>query len=214
LRNATLSSRAEHGAPPIADIKAAVAVLRKAQAVVFPTETFYGVAVDAMNPRALDRLFELKERDADKPVALIAADLEMVERVVAEIPPAAARLARQFWPGPLTMVLRARAGLSDALINREGGVGIRISPNPIALELVRLLGSPLTATSANLAGEPPARTLRDAWSAFGNRIAAYLDGGALDAPLPSTVIAFHNEEIQVLRAGAIAESRLRNALRA
>jgi L-threonylcarbamoyladenylate synthase len=191
LRNATLSSRAEHGAPPIADIKAAVAVLRNAQAVVFPTETFYGVAVDAMNPRALDRLFELKERDADKPVALIAADLEMVERVVAEIPPAAARLARQFWPGPLTMVLRARAGLSDALINRE------------AIE-----------TRAPRGWDRLLRPKGEAGSNPGTRIAAYLDGGALDAPLPSTVIAFHNEEIQVLRAGAIAESRLRNALRA
>jgi L-threonylcarbamoyladenylate synthase len=212
LRNTTFSSRAEQGAPTIVDIETAVAVLRQAEAVVFPTETFYGVAVDAMNPRALDRLFELKGRDPDKPVALIAADLEMVERVVAEIPPAAARLAREFWPGPLTLVLPARTQLSGALTNREGGVGIRISPHPIALELARRLGSPLTATSANLAGDPPARTLREAWAAFGSRIAAYLDGGILQAPLPSTVIAFHNDEIQVIRAGAIAESRLRNAL--
>ncbi len=77
-----------------------MAALREAEAVVFPTETFYGVAVDAMKPRALDRLFELKGRDSDKPVALIAADLEMVARVVAAIPPAAKRLARKFWPGP------------------------------------------------------------------------------------------------------------------
>ncbi len=111
------------------------------------------------------------------------------------------------------MVLPARVELSRALTNREGGVGIRISPHPIALELVRRLGSPLTATSANLAGEPPARALREAWAAFGGRIAAYLDGGTLDAPLPSTVIAFHDDEIEVLRAGAITESRLRDALK-
>jgi len=212
LQTANNSSVAEHGAPPVADIDAALAALREAEAVVFPTETFYGVAVDAMNPRALDRLFELKGRDPGKPVALIAADLEMVARVVAAIPPAARRLAREFWPGPLTMVLPARPELSRALTNREGGVGIRISPHPIALELVRRLGSPLTATSANLAGDAPARTLHEAWAAFGSRIAAYLDGGTLDAPLPSTVIAFHDDDIQVLRAGAITESRLRDAL--
>ena len=155
----------------------------------FPTETFYGVAVDAMNPRALSKLFEFKGRDPDKPVALIAADLEMVARVVSEIPPAAMRLARQFWPGPLTMVLPARARLSAALTNREGGVGIRISPHPIALELVRRLGSPLTATSANLAGEPPARTTA---TRHGRPLELEsrptLTAARSTAPLPSTVI--------------------------
>jgi L-threonylcarbamoyladenylate synthase len=191
-----------------------LAAVREGEAIVFPTETFYGVAVDAMNPRALERLFEIKGRDPDKPVALIAADLEMVARVVSAMPPDAIRLAREFWPGPLTIVLSARAELSSALTNREGGVGIRISPHPIALELARRLGSPLTATSANLAGEPPARMLAQAWAALGTRIAAYLDGGTLDAPLPSTVIAFEGGRIKVLRAGAIPEFQLRQALEA
>ena len=181
---------------PVADIDAALAALRAGQAIVFPTETFYGVGVDAMNPRALDRLFELKGRDPDKPVALIAADLEMVARIVKEFPPAARRLAREFWPGPLTMVLPARPEVSPALTNREGGVGIRISPHPIALELTRRLGSPLTATSANRAGEPPARTLTAAWEAFGIAIAAYVDGGTLTGSLPSTVITFEGGRIR------------------
>ncbi len=198
---------------PIADIDAALAALKAGEAIVFPTETFYGVGVDAMNPHALDRLFEIKERDPDKPVALIAADLEMVNRIVKEFPPAARRLAAAFWPGPLTIVLPARPELSPALTNREGGVGIRISPHPIALELTRRLGSPLTATSANRAGEPPARTLAQAWEAFGSAIAAYVDGGTLDGSLPSTVIALEDGRIRILRAGAIAEDRLYQALR-
>ncbi len=82
--------------------------MRNGEAIVFPTETFYGVGVDATNPRALERLFELKGRDPDKPVALIAADLEMIARVVSVIPPVAIRLARAFWPGPLTIVMPAR----------------------------------------------------------------------------------------------------------
>ncbi|HZY60211.1 MAG TPA: L-threonylcarbamoyladenylate synthase [Candidatus Binataceae bacterium] len=212
MRSSRNISESERGAPPLATIDTALAALREGEAIVFPTETFYGVAVDAMNPRALKRLFEIKERDPDKPVALIAADLEMVARVVSAIPPHAIRLAREFWPGPLTIVLPARAELSSTLTNREGGVGIRVSPHPIALELTRRLGSPLTATSANLAGEPPARTLAQAWAAFGTRIAAYLDGGTLDAALPSTVIAFENGRIKVLRAGAIPEFQLRRAL--
>ena len=187
--------------------------MRKGEAIVFPTETFYGVGVDATNPLALERLFELKGRDPDKPVALIAADLAMVARVVSAIPPVAIRLARAFWPGPLTIVLPARPEISSALTNREGGVGIRISPHPIALELARRLGAPLTATSANLAGEPPARTIAEARAAFGTRIAAYVDGGTLYGSLPSTVIAIEGDRIKVLRAGAIPENRLHEALR-
>ena len=110
-------------------------------------------------------------------------------------------------------MLPARPELSAALTNREGGVGIRISPHPIALELARRLGSPLTATSANLAGEPPARTIAQARAAFGTRIAAYVDGGMLNGSLPSTVIAIEDDRIKVLRAGAIPEDRLHEALR-
>lgn len=187
--------------------------LRNGEVIVFPTETFYGVAVDAMNPRALERLFELKGRDPEKPVALIAADFDMVARVVSAIAPVAMCLARAFWPGPLTLVMPARPEISRALTNREGGVGIRISPHPIATELARRLGSPLTATSANLAGEPPARTIAEARAAFGTRIAAYVDGGTLDGALPSTVVEVTDDQIKVLRAGAIPENRLHEAMR-
>jgi L-threonylcarbamoyladenylate synthase len=198
---------------PSADIGAALAALKAAQAIVFPTETFYGVGVDAMNAVALDRLLEIKGREPDKPVALIAADVEMARRVVREFPSAARRLADVFWPGPLTIVLPARPELAPALTNREGGVGIRVSPHPIALELTRRLGAPLTATSANRAGQPPARTLAQAWEAFGGAIAAYVDGGTLEGSLPSTVIALEDGRIRILRAGAIAPDRLDQALR-
>jgi L-threonylcarbamoyladenylate synthase len=197
----------------VADIDRALAALRAGQPIVFPTETFYGIGVDAMNGLALERLFELKGRDPDKPVALIAADVEMVARLVKEFSPAARRLAREFWPGPLTIVLPARPELSPALTNRQGGVGIRISPHPIALELTRRLGSPLTATSANRAGEPPAINLEQARAALGTAIAVYVDGGTLSGWLPSTVIALEGERIRMLRAGAVAEDKLNQALR-
>ncbi len=212
MQTSKIKAQSTRGAVPVADIDTALAALKAGEAIVFPTETFYGVGVDARNPRALQRLFELKGRDPDKPVALIAADLEMVTSMVREMPPAARRLARQFWPGPLTMVLPAAADLSPALTNREGGVGIRISPHPIALELTRRLGSPLTATSANLAGAAPARTLEEAWEAFGKAIAAYVDGGTLTGSLPSTVITFYGERIRIVRAGAVPEDKLNQAL--
>lgn len=202
--------KTEIPAPPI---EAAIAALKSGQIVVFPTETFYGVGADATNARALERLFEIKQREPDKPVALIAADLEMVRRVTTEIPPAARVLARRFWPGPLTLVLPARAELARELTNREGGVGIRVSPHPLASELTRRLGAPLTATSANLSGEQPARTIEQARRAFGNRIAVYVDGGTLTGGLPSTVVAFERGVLRIIRAGAVAEDKLSQALR-
>lgn len=188
-------------------------MLRAGEAVVFPTETFYGLGVDALNRAALERLFQLKGRDPGKPVALIAADLLMVARVVTEIPPVARRLARQFWPGPLTIVLPARPELARELTNGDGGVGIRVSPHPTAMELTRRLDSPITATSANLAGEPSARTLTQAWNSFGSAVAAYVDGGTLNGESPSTVIALEGASIRIIRSGAVPEDKVKQALR-
>jgi L-threonylcarbamoyladenylate synthase len=213
LRTKKINRQSADQALPVANVESALAALRAGEAIVFPTETFYAVGVDALNRHALENLFQLKGRDPDKPVALIAANLEMVARVAAEIPPAARRLAGRFWPGPLTIVLPARAELARELTNREGGVGIRVSPHPIALELTRRLGSPLTATSANPAGQPPARTLGEAWRSFGDAIAAYVDGGALTGELPSTVVALEGGKIKILRAGAVPEETLMQALR-
>jgi L-threonylcarbamoyladenylate synthase len=193
-------------------IERAVDALNDAQLVVYPTETFYGLGTDATSARALERLFAVKRREADKPVGLIVADLAMARQVVAEIAPAALRLAEAFWPGPLTMVLPARAGLDSALLNTDGGVGLRVSPHPIALTLVRRLGRPLTATSANPAGEPPADTIAKARAAFGDKVATYLEGGQLGMTQASTVIDFERGKPRVLRAGPISETQIAAAL--
>jgi L-threonylcarbamoyladenylate synthase len=202
---------------PKADISEAVTqaldALNAGQLVVYPTETFYALGADASSPRALERLFAIKRREPDKPVALIVADLAMARQVVAEIPASALRLAETFWPGPLTMVLPAVPGLNEALIGNDGGVGLRVSPHPIAHALVQRLGRPLTATSANLAGEPPADTVEKASAMFGDRVAIYLDGGRLGEMLASTVIAFERGVPCVLRPGPISESEITSALR-
>lgn len=194
-------------------VQSALRALRRGQAVVYPTETFYALGVDALNFDAMLHLCEIKGREPGKPIGLIAADLAMVRAIVREMPAAAQSLAERFWPGPLTIVLPARPGLPEELMNEEGGVGIRVSAHPLARELARALGSPLTATSANRAGEPAATTIAQARASFGDRVAVYLDGGTLGAQPPSTVIDFHDGEMRVLRAGAIGPSELAAALR-
>ena len=202
-----------HTASPFADrphaaLARAVRALNAGQVIVYPTETFYGLGVDISVRGALDRLYAIKAREFDKPVALIAANLEMAFSVAREVPPAARRLAEKFWPGPLTLVLPAVPGLPAELVGPEGGVGIRVSSHRVARALAAALGRPVTATSANPAGAPPARTIREARAFFENRVAVYLDGGTMSADAPSTIVAFEGSRMRILRAGAISQARL------
>jgi L-threonylcarbamoyladenylate synthase len=190
----------------------AIAALRAGELVVFPTETFYGIGADALSPAALERIFALKGRVPDKPIALIAADAASAFDLARTIPDAARRLAEAFWPGPLTLVMPARSGLPAALLGPDGGVGVRVSSHPTALALASGLGHPITATSANLSGQAPAATLAAARDVLGPRIAVYLEGGTLAGGAPSTVVAFDSAGFRILRAGAISEDAIKTAL--
>ncbi|MGC1677351.1 MAG: L-threonylcarbamoyladenylate synthase [Candidatus Binataceae bacterium] len=190
----------------------AIDALRAAELVVYPTETFYGLGADPFSPAALERLFVAKGRDAEKTVALIAADADSALALAREVSPIARRLADMFWPGALTLVLPARADLPDAIVGIGGGVGVRVSPHPVALALAAGLGHPLTATSANRAGDPAARTLAEARAALGDKVKVFLEGGTLNAAAPSTVVAVENGSWRLIRLGAISELQLAAAL--
>jgi len=193
-------------------LDSAIEAIRLGEVIVYPTETFYGMGADALSPAALDRLFALKGREPGKPVALIAADAHSAFELAREISDAARRLADAFWPGPLTLVLPARDDLPAPLIGPDGGVGVRVSSHPIARALAAGLGRPITATSANLAGGQPARTLGEARDTFGAKVKVYLEGGKLAASAPSTVVACDRNGWRVLRAGVISDGAIAAAL--
>ena len=188
-----------------------IAALQTGELVVYPTETFYGVGADPFSRAALERLFLAKTREAGNPIGLIAADTSMAFSVAREIPIDARRLADAFWPGPLTIVIAARDGLAPELIGLDG-VGVRVSPNPLARALASGLGHPITATSANLSGHPPARSLAEARAAFGAKVKVYLEGGNLMASAPSTVVAVSGSGWKMVRVGAISLSQIAIAL--
>jgi L-threonylcarbamoyladenylate synthase len=198
----------------IAGLDDAVAALRAGELVVYPTETFYGIAADPFSASALERLFAIKGRDPQKPIALIAADSSMAFGIASRVPAAAKTLASAFWPGPLTIVLPARSGFPPSLIGPDGGVGVRVSPHPIARGLSEKFGGPITATSANRSGENPATTLKMAHESLGDEVKVFLEGGTLSASAPSTVIACDASGYRVIRAGTIAERELIAALSA
>jgi L-threonylcarbamoyladenylate synthase len=190
----------------------AIAAIRNAELVVYPTETFYGLAADPYSDVAIDRLFAVKGREAAKAVALIAADTASAFAIAREVPAPARVLAEKFWPGPLTLVLPARDGFGASLLGSDGGIGVRVSPHPIACALAAGLGHPITATSANLSGEPPAITVAQARSVLAERVKVYLEGGTLAGGAPSTVVVFEAAGVRIVRAGAISEDAIKSAL--
>ena len=180
-------------------IHRAAKILLAGGVIAVPTETLYGLAALALDPVAVEVVARLKGRPGDNPFPVLVRDIAMVEGLVREVPEAAARLMRAHWPGPLTLVLPARAGLPARLVGAGGGVGLRHSPDPVVAALMALIGQPLTATSANLSGAPPATTAQQARLPG---LELVLDDGPRDAPA-STVVSLLEGAPRILRQGPV-----------
>ena len=187
------------------DIELAAAALARGEVVCLPTESSYGLAADLRSPQGLARITAMKGgRPVDSPFPLIAGDAATARGLARVWPDAAERLAARHWPGPLTLVVPAREGLPPEVVGPDGGVGVRVSNHPLAAALARALGEPITATSANRSGQPPATTAAAARAALGGEVAVYLDGGVC-AGTPSTVVAVDQAgRLRIIRPGAIA----------
>jgi L-threonylcarbamoyladenylate synthase len=182
------------------EIAFAAQALRRGEVIAYPTETFYGLGVNAMDELALARLRLLKGRDQKAMSVLVQGD-EMVDRLCRNIPPLARRLMERYWPGPLTLALPARRGVPAPLV-ANGCVAIRESPHPTARALVVAFGGPITATSANLAGEPPASTPEAVEDAFEGRCRV-IHAGATPGGGPSTLVRVRGNRVEILRRGVL-----------
>ena len=180
--------------------------------IAFPTETLYGLGTPALNFSAVEKVFQLKGRDPGSPIPALVADREMLFTLVRDIPPLAEELMARFWPGALTLVLPAREDIPGPLVNSTGGVGVRVSSQPIAADLVKGLGGPLTATSANPSGMAPARTVAEAKEYFAGKIDVFIDGGELKSETGSTVVEVAGDALKVIRAGEISRAEIENTL--
>ncbi|MCA9669147.1 MAG: threonylcarbamoyl-AMP synthase [Myxococcales bacterium] len=183
-----------------AGIARAAERVRAGEVVAFPTESSYGLAALALDAAALQRLVELKGRAASQRISLLVADASMLAEVTRELPARARALIAAHWPGALTLVLPARAGLAPQLVNEHGGVGVRVSSDPVAQALVRAVGAPITATSANLGGQPAATTAQEASIAG---VALVLDDGPRTAAASTVAEVAADGAVTVLRAGPV-----------
>lgn len=187
-------------------------VIRKGGTVAFPTETFYGLGVKYDDFTALKRLYDLKQRPKDKAISLILGDKKALELIAATPGKAAERIMERFWPGPLTVLFKAKKGLSEFLTAGTGKVAARMPGNSFALDLCRLLGFPVTATSANVSGLPPADNPGDVIRYFREGLDLLIDGGRTHGGRPSTIIDVTDEKIVIVRQGAIPDEELREFL--
>ncbi|MBE2225046.1 MAG: threonylcarbamoyl-AMP synthase [Anaerolineae bacterium] len=181
--------------------------LLQGEPVVFPTDTVYGVGVDAFNAAAILKLFDGKQRPLDKGIPILLADLSDIEKVAATIPAAAQTAIEAFWPGPLTIIVPKHPSLPDCISPNEG-IALRIPDNDAARALIRAAGGALATSSANLSGQPPACDGLTALTALQGSVAAVLDDGPTPGNTPSTIITFLTPQPTIVREGPITKTQL------
>ena len=196
-----------------AAIRRALDVIRSGGVVAFPTETYYGLAVDPFNEQALSRLFSLKERPTSKPLLTIISSQSQLEELTPNIPSLYLPLM-SFWPGPLTLVFKAHPTLSPFVTGHTGTVGARISSHPVANMLVSQAGHPITATSANISGQPASSSAEEVKRAFGDAVDYVLDSGKTPGGNGSTLVGLDGEELVLIRAGVIPFEKILEKVKA
>lgn len=191
-------------------LEQALLVLSRGGLVAFPTDTVYGVGTLAFDERGVRRLYRAKGRSTGKAIPVLLANSKDLPRVTREVSEVARRLAEQFWPGPLTLVVPRHPGLPRA-ISATDTVGVRVPDHPVARRLLGLAG-PMAVTSANRAGRPSACTAAEVLAELGGRIELVVDGGATPGGRPSTVVDCTGEGLRLLREGPVSLTELRAAL--
>jgi len=185
-------------------IEQAVAILHKGGVVAFPTDTVYGLGAHGFKTAAIQQLYQIKEREHHKAIALLIARQQDLAEVAHDVPDIAWRLAERFWPGPVTLVVPKASSIVDVLTAGQLSVGVRMPAHQVALGLITALAAPLATTSANLSGHPEAVTAEDVRAVLGERIKLILDGGRCPGGVPSTVVDVTVTPAHILRRGALA----------
>jgi L-threonylcarbamoyladenylate synthase len=190
-------------APQRDALQEAATWIRTGGLVALPTDTLYGLAADPFCARAVERVFAVKGRGADRALPLIAADLDQVTRDLGPLTAVGARLADRFWPGPLTLIVPAPSAIAAEVTGGTGRVGVRVPDSLVAREICRAAGRPVTATSANRSGQPATPDPGDVERTLGADVDLLIDAGTTPGGAPSTIVDVCGERPVLVRAGAI-----------
>jgi len=200
----TLVLKIDPAKPDSKLIKYAARVLKGGGLVAFPTETVYGLGANLLDKKAIARLYKVKERPGNKPFTVHIAGLGQIKKLGSALDDRAKRLANEFWPGPLTMVLKAKNG---------GSVGFRMPANKVAIELIKAAGVPVVAPSANLSGNNPPTEAGEVLRDLDGKIDVLIDSGPTDVGIESTVVDLTSGEFRVLREGAVKSKVIEKILK-
>ncbi|MDR3567538.1 MAG: L-threonylcarbamoyladenylate synthase [Syntrophobacteraceae bacterium] len=193
-------------------IRQAAAILRSGGVVIYPTETFYALGAVPWNEKAVERIFEIKNRDAGKALPLIASELKAAVSSASQWPRPAGTLARLFWPGPLSLIVPASSSLPSALHAGTGKVAVRVSSHPVASLLAKACGGLIVSTSANVSGGPAVQSPDSLDSALLASVQAVVDGGNLPGGFPSTIVDVTVYPVALVREGKIDFEKISRAL--
>jgi L-threonylcarbamoyladenylate synthase len=191
----------------------AAEVIAAGGVIAFRTDTFYGLGADPFNREALRRVNELKGRDGNKPLLVVISEKVEAERFLLDKSKLFDSISARHWPGALTIVVRAKPEVPDELTAASGTIGLRLPRDESVRSLIRACGGALTATSANLAGEPPARTAEDVSRSFPSGLDLIVNGGQSPGDRPSTVLDISGQHPRLIREGAVTLGELRETLR-
>ena len=194
--------------PDLNRLRTASEVIRQGGIIAYPTETVYGLGVDPFNPDALKKVFDLKGRTAEKSLILLVRGEADLSLLTDEISEKAQNLMNAFWPGPLTLVLRASKKIPVPLLGAGNTIAVRVSSHPVAKILTDLVSGPITSTSANRSGQPSAKSAEEASSIFENRLDLIVDGGPSTSDIPSTVLDLSTSAPALIRPGKIGLAEL------
>lgn len=190
-------------APETDHLRQASEIIHSGGVVAYPTETTYGLGVDAFNAEAVERLFKIKGRDRSMPISVIIEDVKQLSVIAREVPSKTEALIKKFWPGPLTTLFERSENLPAALSGGTGKIGVRIPDHSVALQFLRVVKKPLTATSANRSGQPGAVTAKLVDESLGDAIDLILDGGDTPGGDESTVVDMTRYPPRLIRQGRV-----------
>ncbi|GBD97321.1 MAG TPA: threonylcarbamoyl-AMP synthase [Nitrospirae bacterium] len=192
----------------------ALIILKNRGVIAYPTESFYALGVLATDEKAVERLYELKKRPPEKPLPIIVGDMDTLESITSGISSKAKELMKRFWPGPLTLIFEARDNIPGLLTGGTGKVAVRIPGESAALDLARALKLPITATSVNPSGKPPAEDPDAVIGYFGEEIDLVIDAGKAPGGRPSTIVDVTVTPPEILREGSVSLNLIENQLKA
>lgn len=196
----------------LAELEKPARIIKNGGIVVFPTETVYGIGANGLNAEAVKRIYEIKKRPLTKPINLLVNSVEMIEKVAKDITPLEYAIIKEFFPGPLTMILKKKEIVPDIVTAGGATVGIRMPANEIALELIKKAGVPLATPSANISDKPSKTNIEDVIKDFPKGVDCFIDGGESRIGVASTIVQVIDGVPHILRQGTITEEQIKKLI--